>query len=56
MFMIMRVLGIAACAYAGSAVASNQFPNLPDCNQTCAEIAPGTSLLVDRTDQRQFWR
>ena len=34
MFMIIRVLGIAACAYAGSAVASIQFPDLPDCDQT----------------------
>ena len=34
MFMIIRVLGIALCAYAGSAVASVQFPELPDCNQT----------------------
>ena len=56
MFMIIRVLGIAACAYAGSAVASIQFPDLPDCNQTRTEIAPGTNLPLDRTDQRQFWR
>ena len=56
MFMIIRVLGIAACAYAGSAVASIQFPDLPDCNQTRTEIAAGTSLLPDRTDQRQFGR
>ena len=56
MFMIIRVLGIAACAYAGSAVASIQFPALPDCNQTYTEIAPGTGLLLDRTDQTQFWR
>ena len=56
MFMILRVLGIAACAYAGSAVASNQFPDLPDCNQTHTEMASGTGLLLDRTDQRQFQR
>ena len=34
MFMIIRVLAVAACAYAGSVVASIQFPELPDCNQT----------------------
>jgi len=56
MFMIIRVLGIAACAFAGSAVASIQFPDLPDCNQTCTEIAPGTGLLLDRADQRQFYQ
>jgi hypothetical protein len=39
MFLIIRVLIIAACAYAGSAVASIQFPDLPDCNQTSTEIA-----------------
>jgi hypothetical protein len=56
MFMIIRMLGIAACAYAGSAVASIQFPDLPDCNQTCTEIAPSRGLLLDRADQRQFYR
>jgi len=34
MFMIIRMLGIALCAYAGSAVATIQFPDLPDSNQT----------------------
>jgi hypothetical protein len=34
MSMIIRVLVIAECAYGGSAVASMQFPELPDCNQT----------------------
>jgi hypothetical protein len=34
MSIIARVLFIALCAYAGSAVASMQFPELPDCNQT----------------------
>jgi hypothetical protein len=33
MSMIIRVLVIAACAYGGSAAASMQFPELPDCNQ-----------------------
>jgi hypothetical protein len=31
--IIARVLFIALCAYAGSAVASMQFPELPDYNQ-----------------------
>ena len=34
MSIIARVVFIALCAYAGSAVASMQFPELPDCNQT----------------------
>ena len=34
MSVIIRVLVIAACAYAGSAAAGMQFPELPDCNQT----------------------
>jgi hypothetical protein len=33
MSVIFRVLVIALCAYAGSAIASIQFPELPDCNQ-----------------------
>ena len=37
MSMIIRVLVIAACAYAGSAVARIQFPDLPD----STEIADG---------------
>lgn len=34
MSIIARVLFIALCAYAGSAVASMQFSELPDSNQT----------------------
>jgi hypothetical protein len=34
MSIIVRVLVIALCAYAGSAVASIQFPEIPDCDQT----------------------
>jgi hypothetical protein len=52
MFTIVKVLVIAACAYAGSAVASIQFPELPDCNQTCTD--PGKGLLLDRAHQQQF--
>ena len=37
MFMIIRALVIAACAYAGSTVASSQFADLPNCNQNCTE-------------------
>jgi hypothetical protein len=37
MFTIIRVLAIAVCAYAGSAVASSQFPDLPNSNQNCTE-------------------
>jgi hypothetical protein len=37
MFTIIRALVIAVCAYAGSAVASGQFPDLPNYNQNCTE-------------------
>jgi hypothetical protein len=30
MFIIIRVLVVATCAYAGSVFASVQFPDLPD--------------------------
>jgi len=30
MSIIIRIIVVAACAYAGSAVASSQFPDLPD--------------------------
>ncbi len=33
MSIIARVLFIALCAYAGSAAASMQFPEILDCNQ-----------------------
>ena len=56
MFEIVKVLVIAACAYAGSAVASIQFPELPDCNETCAAIPGVASLPLDRTHQQQFQR
>ena len=48
MSIIARVLVIALCAYAGSAVASIQFPELPDCNQTDGELkeARGSSCTV----------
>ena len=34
MSILVRVLVIMTCAFAGSAVASMQFPDLPDGNQT----------------------
>jgi hypothetical protein len=37
MFMIFRVLVIAVCAYAGSTVASLQFPELPNSNQAARD-------------------
>ena len=36
MSLMVRVLFIALCAYFGSAVASMQFPELPDYNPTSA--------------------
>jgi hypothetical protein len=33
MFIIIRVLVVATCAYAGSVFAGVQFPDLPDPNQ-----------------------
>jgi hypothetical protein len=33
MSIIIRIVVIAACAYAGSVFASIQFPDLPDPNQ-----------------------
>jgi hypothetical protein len=33
MFIIIRVLVVATCAYAGSVFADVQFPDLPDPNQ-----------------------
>ena len=56
MFEIVKVLVIAACAYAGSAVASIQFPGLPDCNEPCTAIVEGKSLALERTDLQQFHR
>jgi hypothetical protein len=47
MSIIIRVLVIAACAYAGSTVATIQFPDVPD----STEKADGKSLFVDRADQ-----
>ncbi|MBR1248937.1 hypothetical protein JQ609_18630 [Bradyrhizobium sp. AUGA SZCCT0169] len=54
MFEIVKVLAIAACAYAGSEVASIQFPELPDCNRTCSELPDGKSLFLDRAHQHQL--
>ena len=34
MSMVIRVLVIALCAYAGFAMASMQFPEVPDYDQT----------------------
>jgi len=34
MSLMVRVVFIALCAYAGSEVAGGQFPGLPDYNQT----------------------
>ena len=56
MFGIAKVLVIAACAYAGSAVASIQFPELPDCDETCAEYSRLASSPLERTHQQQFQR
>ena len=56
MFGIAKVLVIAPCAYAGSAVASIQFPGLPDCDETCTAIVEGKSLPLERTDLPQFHR
>jgi hypothetical protein len=55
MFEIVKVLVIAACAYAGSAVASIQFPKLQDCKEACAEIA-GVSSSTFEVHQKQFQR
>ena len=55
MLQIIKVLVIAACAYAGSAVASIQFPGLPDCNEPCTAIVEGKTCL-ERTDLQQFPR
>jgi len=48
MFIIVWALVIAVCAYAGSAVTSLQFPDLPDCTPTCTEIADGMGLFRKR--------
>jgi hypothetical protein len=34
MFIIIRVLVVATCAYAGSVFAGAQFPDMPDTYQT----------------------
>jgi hypothetical protein len=55
MFEIVKVLVIAACAYAGSAIASIQFPELPDCNDICAEVAGAASSPLE-VQHKQFER
>ena len=44
---IIRIIVLAACAYAGSAVATIQFPDLPDPYQMAQkELRCANSVLV----------